>query len=75
MLRQFSSWLLNLKKETGADIKFINLSGGVGIPYTPDQTPNDIMVIGEGVHKVYDEILTPAGMGDVADFYRNGKDL
>ena len=34
---------VTLKKETGADIKFINLSGGVGIPYTPDQTPNDIM--------------------------------
>ena len=46
---------VELEKETGADIKFINLSGGVGIPYTPDQTPNDIMVIGEGVHKVYDE--------------------
>ncbi len=34
--------------------------------YTPDQEPNDIRVIGEGVHKVYDEILVPAGMGDVA---------
>ena len=64
---------VELEKETGADIKFINLSGGVGIPYTPDQTPNDIMVIGEGVHKVYDEILTPAGMGDVAIFTEMGR--
>ena len=57
---------VKLEKETGADIKFINLSGGIGIPYKPDQEPNDIMVIGEGVHKVYDEVLVPAGMGDVS---------
>ena len=64
---------VTLKKETGADIKFINLSGGVGIPYTPDQTPNDIMAIGEGVRKVYEEILTPEGMGDVAIFTEMGR--
>ena len=56
---------VKLKEETGADIKFINLSGGVGIPYRPDQEPNDILAIGEGVRKVYEEILVPAGMGDV----------
>ena len=57
---------VKLKEETGADIKFINLSGGVGIPYRPDQDPNDILAIGEGVRKVYEEVLVPAGMGDVA---------
>ena len=57
---------VRLKEKTGAHITFINLSGGIGIPYTPDQEPNDIMVIGEGVHKVYDEVLVPAGMGDVS---------
>ena len=35
--------------------------------------PNDIEVIGEGVHKVYDEILVPAGMGDVAIFTEMGR--
>ena len=56
---------VKLQKETGAHIKFINLSGGIGIPYKPDQEPNDIKVIGEGVRKVYEEVLVPAGMGDV----------
>jgi diaminopimelate decarboxylase len=64
---------VDLEKETGADVKFINLSGGVGIPYTPDQEPNDIMAIGEGVRKVYEEILTPEGMGDVAIFTEMGR--
>ena len=64
---------VRLKKETGADIAFINLSGGVGIPYTPEQEPNDIRVIGEGVRKVYEEILVPAGMGDVAIYTEMGR--
>ena len=64
---------VKLKKETGADIKFINLSGGIGIPYRPDQEPNDIKVIGEGVRKVYEEVLVPAGMGDVAIFTELGR--
>ncbi|MBQ8927413.1 MAG: diaminopimelate decarboxylase [Oscillospiraceae bacterium] len=64
---------VELHRETGADIRFINLSGGVGVAYRPDQTPNDILAIGEGVHRVYDEILVPAGMGDVAIFTEMGR--
>jgi diaminopimelate decarboxylase len=56
---------VRLQKETGCHITFINLSGGVGIPYRPDQEPNDILAIGEGVRRVYEKILVPAGMGDV----------
>ena len=64
---------VKLQKETGAHIKFINLSGGIGIPYKPDQEPNDIRVIGEGVRKVYEEVLVPAGMGDVAIYTEMGR--
>ncbi len=64
---------VRLQKETGAHIKFINLSGGVGVPYRPDQEPNDIAVIGEGVRKVYEETLVPAGMGDVAIYTEMGR--
>ena len=64
---------VKLEKETGADIEFINLSGGVGIPYKPDQEPYDIRVIGEGVRKVYEEVLVPAGMGDVALYTEMGR--
>ena len=57
---------VELREETGCDIRFINLSGGVGIPYRPEQPANDILAIGEGVRRQYEEILVPAGMGDVA---------
>ena len=64
---------VELHEETGAHIAFINLSGGVGIPYRPEQNANDIMAIGEGVRKAYEEVLVPAGMGDVAIYTEMGR--
>lgn len=64
---------VRLKERTGAKIKFINLSGGVGIAYKPGQRQNDIMAIGEGVRRQYEAILTPAGMGDVAIYTEMGR--
>ena len=64
---------VELKEETGAHIEFINLSGGIGIAYKPDQPENDILAIGEGVRQAYEEILIPAGMGDVKIFAELGR--
>lgn len=64
---------VELKNETGCDIKFINLSGGVGVAYSPDQQSNDIFAIGEGVRQAFEEILVPNGMGDVAIFTELGR--
>lgn len=64
---------VELKEETGAHITFINLSGGIGIPYRPEQSVNDIKVIGEGVRKAYEEILVPAGMDDVSLYTELGR--
>ncbi len=64
---------VRLKEEVGVSVKFINLSGGIGIPYRPDQEPNDIREIGEGVRKVYEEVLVPAGLGDVAIYTELGR--
>lgn len=64
---------VRLKEETGAEIAFINLSGGVGVPYRPEQQANDILTIGREVRKVYEEILTPAGLGNVAIYAEMGR--
>ena len=64
---------VKIKEETGIALSFINLSGGVGIAYKPDQTGNDIMAIGEGVRKQFEEILVPAGMGNVRIFTELGR--
>ena len=73
LARELFELVVELRDKTGCDIRFINLSGGVGIPYTPDQTPNDIRVIGEGVRVAYEEILVPAGLGDVAIYTEMGR--
>ncbi len=64
---------VELRQETGASIEFINLSGGVGVAYRPEQQDNDILAIGEGVRRAFEEILVPAGMGDVKIFTEMGR--
>ncbi len=73
LARQLFELAVELQRDTGAKIAFVNLSGGIGIPYRPDQEPNDIRIIGEGVRKAYEEILVPAGMGDVALYTELGR--
>jgi diaminopimelate decarboxylase len=73
LARQLFTLAVELKEETGADITFINLSGGVGISYHPEQAENDILAIGEGVRKVFEEVLVPAGMGNVSLFTEMGR--
>ena len=64
---------VRLRNATGAHISFIDLSGGIGVDYRPEQPKCDIGVIGEGVRVKYEEILTPNGMGDVAIFTELGR--
>ncbi|HEM5300999.1 TPA: diaminopimelate decarboxylase [Streptococcus suis] len=73
LARQLFELALEIREETGVTLDFINLSGGIGVNYRPEQEPNDIAVIGEGVRKVYEEILTPAGMGHVKIFTELGR--
>ncbi len=62
-----------LKAETGIAVSFINLSGGIGIPYRPDQMAPDILAIGAGVERVYKQILVPAGLENVSLFTELGR--
>ena len=73
LARTLFTLAVELHKETGADIRYINLSGGVGVAYKPDQQENDIFAIGEGVRQAFEEVLVPAGMGDVSIFTELGR--
>ncbi len=73
LARRLFSLAVEIKEKTGCKMSFINLSGGVGVEYRPDGEQNDIMKIGEGVRKAFEEILVPAGMGDVAIFTEMGR--
>lgn len=73
LAKQLFELAVQLKEQIGIELEFINLSGGVGIPYTPEQQGNDIRAIGEGVRQVYEEVLVPAGLGDVAIYTEMGR--
>ncbi|TFH45630.1 diaminopimelate decarboxylase [Streptococcus equinus] len=73
LARQLFELAVEVKEKTGVSVSFINLSGGVGVNYRPEQKANDIAVIGEGVHCVFDEVLVPAGLGNVKIFTELGR--
>ena len=73
MARQLFQLAVELHQATGAHIEFVNLSGGIGIPYYPDQIAPNIEVIANGVREAYNEILVPAGLGDVKIFTELGR--
>ena len=64
---------VRLHNATGCHIAFVNLSGGVGVDYRPEQPASNIALIGEGVRARYEQILKPAGMDDVAIFTELGR--
>ena len=64
---------VRLHRATGLHIAFVNLSGGVGVDYRPEQPACDIAAIGEGVRRQYEAILKPAGMEDVDIFTELGR--
>lgn len=73
LARQLFTLAVEIRDEADVELSFINLSGGIGVNYRPEEEANDIAVIGEGVRKVYDEVLIPAGLGDIKIFTELGR--
>ncbi|MGT2775807.1 diaminopimelate decarboxylase [Streptococcus hyovaginalis] len=73
LARQLFTLAVEIREEAGVDLSFINLSGGIGVNYRPEEEANDIAVIGEGVRNVYEEVLAPAGLDDVKIFTELGR--
>ncbi|MBR2991760.1 MAG: diaminopimelate decarboxylase [Clostridiales bacterium] len=70
---QLFELVVEIAEKVGIEFAFVNLSGGVGIGYRPEDQQNDIMAIGEGVRKEFERVLVPAGMGDVAIYTEMGR--
>lgn len=64
---------VELKNELGISLDFINLSGGIGVDYTPENRQNDIAAIGQGVHEQFDKILVPNGLGHISIYTELGR--
>ena len=64
---------VEIKNKLGISIEFVNLGGGIGIPYRPEQDEVDLEAVGAGIHKLYQEIMEPAGLGNCAIAMESGR--
>ena len=64
---------VELKEKLGIHVEFVNLGGGFGIPYRPEEDPVDFAAVGAGIERLYNEIMRPAGLGDVAIRTESGR--
>ena len=62
-----------IKDLLGIKFDFINLGGGLGIPYRPDELPVDLKMVGDGIKELFHEILVPSGLGDVRIAMESGR--
>ena len=62
-----------LKARLGIHVEFINLGGGFGIPYRPEEKPVNYTAIGAGVQRLYNHILAPVGLSDVGIRTESGR--
>ncbi|MBW3600457.1 MAG: diaminopimelate decarboxylase [Planctomycetes bacterium] len=63
----------DLQERLDIRLEFVNLGGGMGIPYRPEQTAIDLEALGAEIHALYDEMIVPAGLDPLAIFTENGR--
>ncbi len=66
---------VEIARETGVKIEFVNLGGGVGIPYKPDQEAVDVEALGRGIKQAYDEIIVPSGLDPLGIHIEWGREI
>ena len=62
-----------ISSELGIDFEFVNIGGGIGIPYRPDQAAMDFEVVGDGIEKAYKETVVAAGLKPIKLFMECGR--
>jgi len=64
---------IELKEKLDITVEFVNLGGGFGIPYRPEEEPLNLQEIGEGIHQLYDQMMVPNGLGSTAIMTESGR--
>ncbi len=62
-----------LQDKLGLQLEFVNLGGGVGIPYRPEQQPVDLVTVSQGIRAAYQELIEPAGLHPLRIMMENGR--
>ena len=64
---------IELKEKLDISVEFVNLGGGFGIPYRLEEEPLNLQEIGEGIHKLYQKMMVPQGLDNVAIMTESGR--
>jgi diaminopimelate decarboxylase len=64
---------VDLQQKTGVVVEFINLGGGIGIPYRPEDEEVDLRKFANGIKNLYQQIMVPAGMDKVKICLESGR--
>jgi len=65
--------VLEIYKKLGIKLEFVNLGGGIGIPYRPEQKPVDLKVVSSGIRVLYKKKIEAAGLAPLKIFMENGR--
>ena len=62
-----------IHEKLGIDFEFVNIGGGIGIPYKPDQKAMDFDYVSDGIEKAYKELVTGKGMKPIRLYMECGR--
>lgn len=71
--RMLFSLALRIWKEAGVRIDFIDMGGGIGIPYRPEDEPMDLKAVSDGMRSLYDQIIRANGLDPVEIYFECGR--
>lgn len=71
--RMLFELVVKIYQETGIRVEFINMGGGIGIPYKPEQEPVDLAAVSQGMQALYQEIIIPQGLDPLRIVFECGR--
>lgn len=64
---------LDIKEHLGVRVEFVDISGGVGIPYRPEEKAIDLQYVSDGINNCYDTMIKPNGLDPLALYMECGR--
>ena len=71
--RMLFSQAIRLHELLGIRLEFVNMGGGIGIPYRPDQEAMDLAYVGREIQKLYEQMIVPAGLDPLRIVFECGR--
>lgn len=71
--RMMFELVVEIYEKVGVRIDFVDLGGGIGIPYRPEEDAMDLDYLSKLVKEMYDETIVPAGLDPLSITFECGR--